>query len=141
MLTLTRVVAGAIFVVFGAGKFINHASELSSFQSYGLPWPAGLVYVIGVLELAGGLLLIMGLFTRPAALLLAGDMVGAIAVSGIGRGETISLTLAPALLLATVTLVLLGPGRAAAVRRASRVTTPTESSTRSQTRPDKPGPV
>jgi putative oxidoreductase len=120
MLTLTRAVSGGIFVIFGAGKFINHASELSSFQSYGLPWPATFVDVIGVLELAGGLLLIVGLYTRPAALLLAGDMIGAIAVSGIGQGETISLTLAPALLVATVTLVLLGPGRMAADVRLHR---------------------
>ncbi len=140
MLTLTRVVAGVVFVVSGAGKFINHASELSSFHGYGLPWPSAFVYVIGVLELAGGLLLIMGLLTRPAALLLAGDMIGAIAVSGIGQGETISLTLAPALLIATVTLVALGPGRLAAERRTPRVTTPAESSTRSQTRPGRPDP-
>ncbi len=73
--------------------------------------------VIGVLELAGGLLLILGLYTRPAALLLAGDMIGAIVVSGIGHGETISITLAPALLVATATLALLGPGRMAADAR------------------------
>ncbi len=38
-------------------------------------------------------------------------MLGAIGVSAVLRGGTMSLTLAPALLLAITTLALLGPGR------------------------------
>jgi hypothetical protein len=38
-------------------------------------------------------------------------MIGAIVVSGLIRGETISLTLAPVMLVATGVLVALGPGR------------------------------
>ena len=34
-----RVVSGGVFVVFGVGKFVNHAAELASFKSYGLPVP------------------------------------------------------------------------------------------------------
>jgi putative oxidoreductase len=110
-LTATRWASGAVFVVFGAGKFVNHASETSSFQGYGLPWPILFTDAIGVLELVGGVLLIAGLATRVVALLLAGDMIGAIVVSGLMRGETISLTLAPVMLVAMVVLVALGPGR------------------------------
>jgi putative oxidoreductase len=110
-LTATRWASGAVFVAFGAGKFVNHASEASSFQSYGLPWPNLFTNAIGVVELAGGVLLIPGLATRMVALLLAGDMIGAIVVSGLLRGETISLTLAPALFVAMVVLLVLGPGR------------------------------
>jgi len=91
-----RVVGGGVFVVFGLGKFVNHASEVDSFRDYGLPAPAAFVVVIGVIEIVGGLLLILGLATRPAALVLAADMVGAIVVSGLALGEPISLTLAPA---------------------------------------------
>ena len=108
---IARVVSGSVFVVFGLGKFVNHASEVASFQTYGLPSPDAFVYAIGVLEVLGGLLLIVGLATRVAALLLAGDMVGAITVSGIGEGEIISLTLAPALLIAMLVLIWSGPGR------------------------------
>jgi len=68
---------------------------------------------IGVLELAGGVLLAVGLATRAVAVLLAGDMIGAIVVSGLLRGETVSLTLAPTLLVAMVVLFVLGPGRLA----------------------------
>ena len=57
-------------------------------------------------------MLLIGLGTRVAAALLATDMVGAVFVSGILRGETVSLTLAPVLLIAMLGLVALGPGRA-----------------------------
>jgi putative oxidoreductase len=110
-LTITRWASGAIFVVFGAGKFVNHASEASSFHAYGLPSPGAFTDAIGVLELVGGVLLVLGLGTRAVAALLAGDMIGAIIVSGLLREETVSLTLAPALLVAMSVLVALGPGR------------------------------
>jgi len=107
---IARVAGGAVFVVFGIGKFVNRASEIESFRDYGLPEPGTFVALIGVLEIVCGLLLIVGLATRPAALLLAGDMVGAIVVSGIALGEVISLTLAPAELLICLFLVWKGPG-------------------------------
>jgi putative oxidoreductase len=110
MLLALRLAGGSVFVVFGAGKFVNHASELASFKSYGLPAPELFVLVIGVIELIGGVFLIVGILARPAALVLAGDMVGAIVVSGIGRGELVSLTLAPAELVICLFLVWTGPG-------------------------------
>lgn len=119
-----RLLAGGIFVVFGIGKFVNHSSELASFKSYGLPAPEILVIVIGLVELAGGLLLIIGVLTRPAALVLAGDMIGAIVISGIAKGEIISLTLAPAELVAMLVLLWTGPG-ASALRPSPPMTLPT----------------
>jgi putative oxidoreductase len=104
-LRLIRSLSGAVFVVFGIGKFVNHGSELASFRAYGLPAPEVFVVVIGLLELVGGLALIAGWWVRPWALLLAGDMVGAIVVSGVALGEPISLTLAPAQLVAMLVLL------------------------------------
>jgi putative oxidoreductase len=109
-LTATRYASAAVFVSFGAGKFVNHASETSSFETYGLPWPGLFADAVGVLELAGGALLLLGLLTRVTAVLLAGDMIAAIILSGVLHGETISLTLAPAMLAAMAALILLGPG-------------------------------
>lgn len=107
-----RWVSGAIFLVFGIGKFSEHAHEVDSFESYALPSPDVFVYAIGVLEVVGGALLIVGLLTRLAALALAGNMLGAIVVSGIGEGEVLpSLTLAPVLLAAMLFLLWVGPGR------------------------------
>ena len=106
LVTVTRLIAGAVFVLFGLGKFVAYDSELVSFHHYGLPLPEAMVIVIGVVELAGGALLLAGRHVRPAAFLLAGDMVGAILVAGLGQGEVFpSLTLAPALLVAMVVVI------------------------------------
>ena len=113
-----RWISGAAFVLFGIGKFSEHAAEVRSFDSYGLPAPDAFVYLIGTLEILAGALLIFGLLTRLAALAMAGNMVGAIAVSGVGQGEVVpSLTVAPALLLAMLFLLWAGPGRFAADSR------------------------
>jgi len=102
--------SAAVFISFGAGKFLNHASETASFRTYGLPWPGAFAGVIGVVELVGGALLLAGVATRLAAVVLAGDMIGAIITSGILHGESISLTLAPVMLGAMVVLAALGSG-------------------------------
>jgi putative oxidoreductase len=119
-----RLLSGGVFVAFGIGKFLNHMSELASFKTYGLPAPEVFVVVIGVIELAGGLLLIIGVFTRPAALVLAADMIGAIVVSGIAKGELVSLTLAPAELVAMLVLLWSGSG-GASLRPSPPMTLPT----------------
>ncbi len=124
--TAIRLVAGLIFVVFGAGKFVDHGAELASFRGYGLPFPAFTVIAIGALELVGGLALLADRLTRPVAALLAANMAVAIAVAGIGHGEVVpSLTLAPALLVGMLVLLARaapgapGPPRARTGRRRS----------------------
>ena len=109
-LLLLRLASGGVFVAFGLGKFVNHASELASFKAYGLPAPELFVLVIGVVEVVGGVLLIAGVYTSLAALVLAGDMVGAIIVSGVAKGEIVSLTLAPPELTAMVLILSVGSG-------------------------------
>jgi putative oxidoreductase len=106
-----RLVSGAIFVIFGIAKFTDHAHEVDSFELYGLPSPSLFAYAVGVVEVVGGALLLAGLLIRPAAALLAGDMVGAIATAGPVEGGAINLVLAPALLAAMLVLLWLGPGR------------------------------
>jgi NADH dehydrogenase len=105
-----RCAAAIVFLIFGVSKFVNHAAELASFRHYPLPAPGPVVYAVGVIEIGGGLLLLVGLLTRLAALALAADMLGAIVVSGLARWETVSLTLAPMLLAAMIILVRFGAG-------------------------------
>jgi putative oxidoreductase len=113
--------AGTIFLVFGIGKFTSHASEVASFEDYGLPAPDAFVYAIGCLEMIGGALLLVGLGTRFVALALAGNMIAAIALSGIGEGEVIpSLTLAPLLLAGMIVLIWTGAGPRSLDERAAR---------------------
>jgi putative oxidoreductase len=102
---IVRLISGVIFIGFGVAKFVNHGAEVDSFQTYGLPSPDAFVYAIGVIEVVGGAMLLSGRGIRLAALVLAGDMAGAIVVSGIKEGEPISLTLAPALLIGMLYLL------------------------------------
>jgi putative oxidoreductase len=108
-----RLIAGVVFISFGIGKFTHHADEVASFDEYGLPSPDAMVYAIGVLEIGGGLLLVLGLGTRIAAFLLACNMLTAIVVSGIALGEWVSLTIAPVQLVLCLFLLRFGPGRRA----------------------------
>ena len=70
-----RVILGVVFIphgyskVFGSGGVAKFASSL---PSYGIPTILG--YIAAYSELAGGILLILGLLTRIDALLLAGTM-------------------------------------------------------------------
>jgi putative oxidoreductase len=73
-LLLLRVVLGVIFMSHGYPILAHQTSATHAlFAQHGLP--GYFVYVSGVLELFGGGLLLLGLFTRGAALLLAAEMV------------------------------------------------------------------
>jgi putative oxidoreductase len=73
-LLLLRAAFGIIFMSHGYPLLVHRTSAtLALFAQHGLP--GYLVYVSGVLELFGGGLLLLGLFTRGAALLLAIEMV------------------------------------------------------------------
>jgi uncharacterized membrane protein YphA (DoxX/SURF4 family) len=105
------VLTGVTFVVAGLVKFVFHHWELHAFRSFGLPWPSALEIFAGVLETVGGILLARRRAVVPAATLLGVTMVVAIVSSGIGHGDVIpSLTLAPALLVATLFLLVRGLG-------------------------------
>lgn len=100
------ILTGMIFCFAGLVKFVFHHWELNAFRSFGLPWPSALEIAAGVLETAGGILLVLRRWVVPTAVLLAATMIVAIAASGIGHGDLIpSLTLAPALLVAMLYLL------------------------------------
>ena len=83
----------------------------------GVPLPGFMGYVVTFVELIGGILLIVGLISRLAALILAIEMVfttllvkinvGFIAPQGSGAGAELDLIL----LAVFLTILLVGPGR------------------------------
>jgi putative oxidoreductase len=76
-LLILRITLGVIFIYHGYPKLAHPSAGMQEFfQAHGLP--GYLVAVSGVLETFGGALLITGLFTRPVAFLLAGEMAVAI---------------------------------------------------------------
>ena len=65
----------SVLRIFAAGSFLTHGT-MKLFN-----WPAPfeyplnpMLYTAGILEVVGGLLLLMGLFSRPTAFLLSGLM-------------------------------------------------------------------
>jgi|SRR5271167_3260537 putative oxidoreductase len=69
-----RVALAIIFVYHGYPKLVHPTAEMHDFfVAHDLP--GYFVSVAGVLETFGGFLLLLGLFTRPVALLLAMEMV------------------------------------------------------------------
>jgi putative oxidoreductase len=76
LLTL-RAILGIIFLYHGYPQLTHtHGNLQAVFVEHGLP--PYFVYVSGILDTFGGGLLLLGLFTRPAALLLAIEMCVAI---------------------------------------------------------------
>ena len=76
---LVRVATGLFFVPHGLQKLFgwwggNMANTIKGFASQGLEPATFWAYYIGSLELFGGLLLAIGLLTRPVAALFAGFM-------------------------------------------------------------------
>ena len=111
-----RLAAGGIFVAFSFGKFIHYEAERNAFDRYGIPFVDVTTYLIDVVELVGGLALVVGFLTRPAALALAGNMIGAISTAGRIEGGWIHLGLAPALLVTMLILLWTGGGAASVDR-------------------------
>jgi putative oxidoreductase len=71
LLSLLRIVSALIFLVHGAQKLLGFPPMPPGSP---MPPPLSLIWVGGVLELFGGLILLIGLFTRPVAFILAGEM-------------------------------------------------------------------
>jgi uncharacterized membrane protein YphA (DoxX/SURF4 family) len=100
-------VVGWIFVVASLPKFLAYGWELRNFERFGLPVAPVWVTAAGVLELAGGALLVRGRLVVPVAIVLAAVMLVAIAVSGVAQGDVVpSLTVAPALLAALLFVIV-----------------------------------
>jgi len=73
-LLLLRVGVGVVFMANGYPKFWGRRLEHIDEFVHVAHLPAYFVYIAGALELGGGGLLVLGLFTRFFGLLLAGEM-------------------------------------------------------------------
>ena len=70
MLSVLRIVAGLAFLEHGTGKLLGFPARLPFIEKM----PTGLLYFTGTMELVGGALIVLGLFTRPVAFILSGFM-------------------------------------------------------------------
>jgi putative oxidoreductase len=79
ILSVLRILAAATFLTHGTMKLFGWPAPF--------PFPMnGLMYVAGVLEVVGGLLLIVGFLSRPVAFVLAGEMAAAYFMGHVGQG-------------------------------------------------------
>ena len=71
--SLLRIAAGLAFLEHGTGKLIGFPAGLPFIDKM----PTGLMYFTGTMELIGGVLIVLGLFTCPVAFILSGFMAAA----------------------------------------------------------------
>ncbi|TMR93733.1 DoxX family protein [Nonomuraea basaltis] len=77
---ITRVAAGVIFLAHGLQKWQGgFGATAQGFREMGIPMPELAAGYATVVEIVGGILLIVGLLVRPVGLLLLINMLGAIA--------------------------------------------------------------
>ncbi len=84
LLSVLRIVTGFVFFEYGTGKLFGFPGPLM--PGGGTAPLASLPGVAGVLEAVGGVLVLLGLFTRPAAFVLSGEMAVAYFVGHAHRG-------------------------------------------------------
>ena len=87
-LLVLRVVVGGIFFAHGAQKIFEYtlAGTTQSFAGMGVPLPEIAAPFVAFLELIGGAMLVLGLFSRLAGILLAVDMVVALVLVHLPAG-------------------------------------------------------
>lgn len=114
-LAVLRVITGTIFVAHGAQKLFVYGFDgvAGGFAQMGVPFPAVVGPMVGLLELFGGLALIAGLLTRLAGVGLAVNMLGALLLVHAKAGFFLPAGYEFVMMLAAsaFTLTLTGAGR------------------------------
>ncbi len=82
LLSILRIVTALLFMTHGIAKHFKYP-PLPVFAKLE---PVSLLGLAGALELVGGVLLILGLFTRPVAFILSGQMAVAYFMAHAPRG-------------------------------------------------------
>ena len=82
LLSVLRIIAGVLFMAHGSQKLFGFPPG----QRTGTPQLLSLAGAAGILEFFGGLLILLGLFTRPVAFILSGQMAVAYFMVHAPRG-------------------------------------------------------
>jgi len=84
LLSVLRIIAAFVFIQFGSAKLL--AIPAAIMPGGGTAPLTSLPGIAGSLELVGGALLLLGLFTRPVAFLLSGEMAFAYFIGHAPQG-------------------------------------------------------
>lgn len=83
ILSVLRIVSAYLFLLHGTAKLLGFP-HIDMFDNLSI---ASLPGIAGVLELVGGALLLVGLFSRPVAFILSGEMAFAYFIGHAGSGN------------------------------------------------------
>ena len=115
---VVRVIVGLIMAAHGLQKLLAGPANFGGFLAQlGVPAPTLMGYVVTLVELGGGILLIIGLFSRLAALLLTINLVVAIVLVKVNVGFLspqsggVGAELDLALIAGFLVILLAGAGR------------------------------
>lgn len=86
---VARVTVGYVFVLSGWGKLNNLPKVIESFAGWGIPNAEALAPIVSAVEFGGGILLLLGLCTRIAAVPLAIIMI--VTIRAALWGQVVSL--------------------------------------------------
>jgi putative oxidoreductase len=88
-----RVLLSSLFILAGYAKLTGLAGTAGWFGSIGLPMPMVTAVVVGLLELFGGLAILVGFQTRLAAVALAIFTLAATAIAHMDFGDQMQVLL------------------------------------------------
>jgi uncharacterized membrane protein YphA (DoxX/SURF4 family) len=103
-----RLVFGILFLIHGISKFQQMAGTEQFFSKLGLPHIA--VPLIALVEIIGGISLIVGIGSRVFAAILALDMIVAIFMVKLGMGFVGGYEFELTLVAGLISLIFSGPG-------------------------------
>jgi putative oxidoreductase len=118
LMLVGRVLLAAIFVWAGYGKVVAYAGTQDYMASQGVP--GMLLPLVILLELGGGIAIVLGLFTRLTAVALAGFCVASALMFHSGATDTILFMKNMAMAGGFLILAAHGPGDLSLDNRNSR---------------------
>ena len=83
VLSLLRIAAAYMFMLHGTAKFFSFPVSMGGGS------PSGIYLAAAILEVGGGILLLLGLLTRPVAFILSGQMAVAYFMAHASQGNAL----------------------------------------------------
>ena len=105
-----RIIAGIAFILHGLPKLSNLPGTEDFFANM-VGLPATLALPVGLLEVIGGIALLVGFLTRIVSILFIIEMIGSTIVAKLPKGFVGGYELDLLLMAISISLILTGPGR------------------------------